>query len=52
MTEVDICGVNPVNHDEETSPLETVAVPVLPAAGRPSSSAALPLPAWTTCCMA
>ena len=44
MTEVASCGVKPVNHDEATSSFEIVAVPVLPAAGRSSPSAAVPEP--------
>ena len=49
---VAICGVKPANHDDDTAPPVLVAVPVLPAAGRPSPSAAVPEPVCTTCCMA
>jgi hypothetical protein len=44
--------VKPTNQDEDTSPFPFVAVPVLPAAGRPSACAAAPVPFSTTCCMA
>src|SRR3954471_14731468 len=48
QTAVDSCGVNPQNQ----AFLFSDVVPVLPAAGRPSSCARVPVPAFTTCCMA
>jgi len=57
QTAVDICGVNPMNHALKFSlpPLGPVAVPVLPAAGRPDNAyphAVPPLPQSRTFVMA
>ena len=48
QTAADSCGVNPQNH----ALVFFDVVPVLPAAGRPSSCALVPVPFFTTCCMA
>src|SRR3954468_5346361 len=48
QTAVDSCGVNPQNQ----AFLFSDVVPVLPAAGRPSSCARVPVPLFTTCSMA